>query len=596
MGEAKPSSTVETVAPEIPSAPNIPVGDQTQAATQPQSDYSAQQQAYQQPNYQQPGWGQQPQPNDGRGRAPNFLGVFRNNMVAASMTPEGTRYVETLRRTLKENSNDVGGQEEFRVSTLTYPPRTVVISKGRDAIALLFSEANHHDENTPLAALTLKVANAAKKQLGSDMVLNNTIVVTPDDYEKVTVMANHVINTLRCITSPEINSLTIGDMNNCSLEVSTSKAVYEDFIRRNNPHGVPARADVSLVITLDDHTDQNRRADNILRQADSSSRTEIAAIGLYTTFVYVTVNGALKFLPEVHISEITTPMGMEGMIPLCLSLAAEFVLQNRLWLAQFSDNSGPNIPNIGNLVQDPATGEPFRVDTLASRDSFVAVNCVQPVLMLDVVEGRARIPGLERYSIPEWYPHIIDSYNRFLRAGGGGLIPIDRNLAPATISYRTYTGTAKSGIQTLDSRWVDFLSVMVHRSSERTELERLLRHYDDERQQVAALRQYAVDLQLLYVNHTVTVLPNVLNAVRAAVTRQVRTVNGQLNTGGYIDMSSVAELGQAYATNPYVSNMYANNYASFQPAYSYQQYVNQPAMQQQFAAAVGVGTNGIFNS
>lgn len=498
--------------------------------------------------------------NQGRTAAPDFLNAIRRTALATAMSSRGMEYVKNLKAAIAEK-----GGNRFEVRTLSYPPESLAIISGNVGICLLFSEAIRRDDNLPVSAMTRNVLTTFNEQVGTKVRMVNTIVVTPADYDRAAVMAAHIINALNSLTEAAISNMDIRSLQNFPLEISTNPDTYDNFNAKYNPHGVAARADITLTISASIPRKNTRGDANLFSQAEIDTKIDVASIGAYTIFSATNDNGVLKYQPEIHISEITSPIMTEGMIPLLLSLATDCLITNQFWKFQFSDLGGQHHPNIGNLVNDTATGQPWRATNLQERDEFIKRNCTPPILFLDVVEGRARIPGLERYSLPEWYPHIIDDYNRFLCAAEGSPEFTPRSAAPGLISWREYLGTFQSGSELMDSRWVDFLSVMVHRSTERVSCERLLNHQEHEQDQVNVVRDFAPNLNLLYVNTVVALHPEVIRNVQAAVHKVVRTLNGNVTTG-VVDMSSLASMGRGFIATP-TNTFYNNQFASFSPIY-----------------------------
>ena len=476
--------------------------------------------------------------NTGQQDSPDFIEVYRRSTAATAMSSAGTKYVRELREHLETKR----GTLDIKVITLTYPPETLAFISGDSAFLLIFSEANRKDDNLPTAALTQTAMRTLQSTVGHNVNVHNYIVVTPQDYDKVEAMCAHLINCFASIFNPDVRNLNINSMSRSQIEISLNPNTYEDFTRRVDPHGVPSRADIHMTVSLNTPKRQNSANMNMFEQVDCD-KTELATIGAYVIFINSPDGtGVPKFLPEVHISSIVTNMPVRGMLPLLLSLATDYLIDQGGWKSQFSNLGGTHTANIGNLLMDPQTGAPWRCENITARDALITQTCRPPVLILDVVHGRAHIPGLEQYAIPENSAHIVGSYNRFLVNS-----QIPENAPVGRPLCQEYIGFMNSGGNSADSRWVDFLNVMVTHSSNRAQCELLMAHPSRPEDMVAIKRSLCSDLTLHYVADMVILQPDVLRAVQAAVHQKLRMISGNVASGS-VDMSALLAASQGFAT------------------------------------------------
>ena len=473
----------------------------------------------------------------GQQDTPDFLEVYRRSTAATAMSSAGTKYVRELREHLEMKR----GTLDIKIITLTYPPETLAIVCGDSAFLLIFSEANRKDDNLPTAALT-KTAMRTLQSAVPNASVHNYIVVTPQDYEKVEAMCAHLINCFAAFFTPDVRNLNINSMNRSQIEISLNPHNYEDFTRRVEPHGVASRADIQMTVYLNTPKRQNSANLNMFEQIDCD-KTELATIGSYVNFISSPDGtGVPKFLPEVHISSIVTNMPIQGMLPLLLSLATDYLIDQGGWKSQFSNLGGTHMANIGNLLMDPQTGAPWRCENITARDALITQYCRPPVLILDVVHGRAHIPGLEQYADSQQSPRIVDSYNRFLATNQ---IPSD-----AKVGYllcQEYAGFVSLSGNSADSRWIDFLNMMVSHSTNRAQCELLMSHPNRPEDMTAIKRSLCSDLTLHYVIDMVILQPEVLRGVQAAVHQKLRTISGNVASGS-VDMSALLAASQGFAT------------------------------------------------
>lgn len=520
--------------PIFPNAPSFPGGVGPAPGGAPQQP---QQPIINPGNPQQGNCGTQGQTN-----APSFIEIARQTVVATAMSQKGTQYIKELKETISERAT--GAVVKPEVITLAYPPETICVHAGNNAILLLFSEANRREENLPVVALERLALQAMQALLGKTVRMWNVIVVTPEDYDKASVMGACLVNTLVALSAPEVQGMSINSMSSYQIEISTNPVAYDNFIARFNPHGIQDRADLKLTVSLNLPRRNNGNMTNLFDQA-SSEKIDIGTIGAYVIFTESTQAqmGIKKFIPEVHISNLCPMVQFDGLIPLLLAIATETLIDNAYWKTQFAD-LGPNSPNIGNLVDDTNTGQPFRCENLAQRDNLINAWCDHPVLILDVMEGRYRIPGIERYALPGMASAIIGTYNRFL---GVNAVPDTSN--PAYLYANDYTGYIKVGHQISDSRWCSYLNMMIHNATRKAACAMLLAHYQREEDNVNAVRQFFPDLDLLYVNHMVLLEPSVLRSVQASVKQHIRTINGNA-VSGVVDTSVLLTAGKGFISSP----------------------------------------------
>lgn len=493
----------------------------------------------------------------GQQDAPDFLQVIRQTTAATAMSAAGTKYVHDLKEHIKAKC----GLMDIKTVTLSYPPETLAVVCGDSAYLLIFSEANRKDENIPTCALTQPAQMTMRSVLGDSVVLRNSIVVTPYDYDKVEAMGAHLVNCFAAGSSTEVRGLNIRSLNRSQLEISPNPDGYDDFTRRVDPMGSASRADIKLLVSLNSPKKNNPANLNMFEQIECD-KTEIASIGAYVTFASAQdASGQAKFIPEIHISSLVTNMPFPGMMPILISLATDYLITNQGWKQPFANLGGQGQPNIGNLLVSE-TGAPWRCENLMQRDSLITQYCVAPVLLLDVTHGRARIPGIEQYAIAESNPMIVESLNRFL---------IDANIDPhakvTEMYYQEYTGFLISGGIPMDSRWIDFLNLMVSQSQNRAQCEMLLSHTRRPEDMVAIKRSLCPDLVLHYVTDVVILQPETVRCIQNAVHRHVRTANAN-TAAGAIDVSIALAASRGFAAGAGTPSYTGSVGSSFAPFYT----------------------------
>ena len=481
----------------------------------------------------------------GQTNAPSIFSILRSVSSSTAISAAGSNYITALKAKI-ENDDPRG---LIKCYPLTYPAMSLAFVNENKAIVLLFSEAITTDANKPAVSKVKDAVATLKSTVGQSVELVNVVVVCPEDYAKAAVMGAYICNSLLAMNSDIIAGFNAGSLKDVQVSISTIPDDYDKFVETVNPHGVPARADLKLTISI---VQPNRNPQSLWTDEQGEKFT-IAAVGAYVTFASASLGmgfgGSVKFLPEVHISEITSLVWDDSILPLILSQVTDCLIFGGFWKAQFN-NISDNAPNIGSLIVDPATNKTWKADTTTKRDQFIAQYCEQPILCLDITEGRARIPGLVGWYMGDQFPRIAKKINQFFK----------RDLLPPTVEiarpfYTEMTGTfTTTGAAKADTRWIDFLNMMVHHESNRQQVMALLQHSPRPEDDVAIKRQFENSISLLYFTSVVMIQPEVLNAIRQGVYDSVRIVNGRTMNGGSIDMSYFVNAGAGFMSGNRIGN------------------------------------------
>ena len=487
----------------------------------------------------------------GQTNAPSIFSILRSVSSSTAISAAGSNYITALKAKI-ENDDPRG---LIKCYPLTYPAMSLAFVNENKAIVLLFSEAITTDANKPAVSKVKDAVATLKSTVGQSVELVNVVVVCPEDYAKAAVMGAYICNSLLAMNSDIIAGFNAGSLKDVQVSISTIPDDYDKFVETVNPHGVPARADLKLTISI---VQPNRNPQSLWTDEQGEKFT-IAAVGAYVTFASASLGmgfgGSVKFLPEVHISEITSLVWDDSILPLILSQVTDCLIFGGFWKAQFN-NISDNAPNIGSLIVDPATNKTWKADTTTKRDQFIAQYCEQPILCLDVVEGRARIPGLVGWYINGQFPRVAQKINNFFK---GELLPPTVEIARPFYSQLTGTFTT-TGAAKADTRWIDFLNMMVHHEANRQQVMALLQHAPRPEDDIAIKRQFESSISLLYYTTVVMIQPEVLNAIRRGVYDSVRIINGKAMNAGSIDMSYFVTAGNGFMNGSRIGNygQYAN--------------------------------------
>ena len=95
-----------------------------------------------------------------------------------------------------------------------------------------------------------------------------------------------------------------------------------------------------------------------------------------------------RIQPVVHISAIESPMPSLYVLPVALAAAFQVFIGNSSWVKVFSDFTGKQ-PNIGSLLFDEELNRPAIVTNVKARNTFIDEQCLDAIMVLDVLAGRA---------------------------------------------------------------------------------------------------------------------------------------------------------------------------------------------------------------
>lgn len=496
----------------------------------------------------------------GRTQAPSLNGL---SLVAASrraayqtgLCEEGKKYQEILKKRLADLDPSLA------VRPVSSPDGSLVIEGDGKLIILIFSETMHDKEdNFPSIGLKNQANNAVATLFADqgEVTVVSTIVVTPDDYRKATVMADWISNVFRFMR--EIGPST--DLNvamaSGRLEITHDRNAYRNFVESVNPHGVDARCDIPMTVYIVTNDNNDFRYDDFGRRIEIPNRRPIAAIGAYVDFSRsLSLN---RYIPEVHISEITTTIPSENFIPLYLGLAVYHLIGQSAWRTQFTATMGSKgLPDVCNLVDDPSRPDehiPMSAIDPSQIDQVLATVCDSPRVLVDVVDGRAMIPGFEVYA-PECDDRGVPKYEAaqdLLTVVSGFLDLRDDQIAvlatkgivqQAFSAYvGTYAGPAGMG-GSLDSRYMDYLMCLATQTTDRVHAAGLLMRNYDPRFRYNVQKEYCgTTLAIHYVMRACSLTPDAMNIIIPFITQYLNQTAGA-TVGGCVDMAAFGGYGVA---------------------------------------------------
>ena len=418
------------------------------------------------------------------------------------LSAEGKNFLATVDNVLTDHDFTFEHNWGVKVLKLSSVRDSQIIVVNDKAIAVIMAETNLTDPNHSVVGLSRN----AFKELGSqnsNCKLISTIVITPEDYTNANKFANYIRNMFTIALANDAGQyLTMDSIcKDSSFTYRYDIDAYEEAYRKINPHAVPLRHDLCLTIYA-----KPREWDN------GFDRGQVfAAIGGYVEFLRVS-EYEHKYLPIVHISEISAAYPDCSIVPLLLSIATrEFIFHNG-WQVPYrrlqTDAHGnvmylgalfPSAPNISKAVEHPEIFE-----------SILATGICPAQLVLDVTEGRATLPGLIKYgfSPKESTEYILQSYANFF--GCNSIRPNEPITYPERPFFRGYYSY---GEKKLDSANIDYISEYSRHPNLGSNCAELLVPQVEPASTAAIMRKFEPDLRLYYRTQTVGFDPRFFGSV-----------------------------------------------------------------------------------
>ena len=418
------------------------------------------------------------------------------------LSAEGKNFLATVDNVLTDHDFTFEHNWGVKVLKLSSVRDSQIIVVNDKAIAVIMAETNLTDPNHSVVGLSRNAFRELDSQ-NSNCKLISTIVITPEDYANANKFANYIRNMFTIALANDAGQyLTMDSI--CKDSRFTYRYdidAYEEAYRKINPHAVPLRHDLCLTIYA-----QPREWDNGFYRGQA-----FAAIGGYVEFLRVS-EYEHKYLPIVHISEISAAYPDCSIVPLLLSIATrEFIFHNG-WQVPYrrlqTDAHGnvmylgalfPSAPNISKAVEHPEIFE-----------SILATGICPAQLVLDVTEGRATLPGLIKYgfSPKESTEYILQSYANFF--GCNSIRPNESITYPERPFFRGYYSY---GEKKLDSANIDYISEYSRHPNLGSNCAELLVPQVEPASTAAIMRKFEPDLRLYYRTQTVGFDPRFFGSV-----------------------------------------------------------------------------------
>lgn len=414
-----------------------------------------------QPGNQAPGYASTGAGGPGTPRLMSFLSMLG---AGGALGADVERYIETVRSYLpKDGASSACGP--VKIQRLSEPNGAHAFIVDNKAIVLVFEELLPPADTqnfVPLSVHASVLSDVLKKEAGLGDPIN-VILVQREDYPRAQLMAMHLSLNLAFATNSRFSDETVGLLGGVEFVVDPNPDQFRSYIDKHSPHAVQGRMDYGFVLSAR----FNRR---IAGMASVDDLKPIAAVGAYTEILR---NGASdgmfaqpgqpQFVATVHITEIATEIPHSGIVPLLLAQAANMFIDQQRWLQPLMSFQKQK-PNLGNLMIDPTDKNRLGfLNNRAELGEWLARNMMpRALLVVDVAEGRARIPALANYGNQTTYgKRVYEQIAGFF----GNAVPLDTNRPSYYNLAQTFLGTwgdPKRGGALLDSRYLDYLELLAN--------------------------------------------------------------------------------------------------------------------------------------
>lgn len=320
---------------------------------------------------------------------------LRNFRQLCTLSDEGKTYIESISNMLKSADAD-GTKRNINVIDFIDPiageGRAVIDVTSNSAVLLLFTES-YSPSNVPITdrapAIAKKVGDGCEGHGQPKPTIIQMIIVDKADYSRADRMAAHIYNLFSAMDNKDKYNVDL--YKKLRLIPNTSLRAVKDFIERRSPHAVQDRVDWGVVMEIE--TGMERTTGYLAN--DTPLRTPVLAIGGYTKFIIHQDPMGLKVYPICVISNITSDIPVSGILNFAIPIAAGNAIINNKWMAPYT-TFGKDSPNLGYFFNDPETKSLKFFTTLEELQQNIVASFMPPVLGIDIPEGRAHIPELEK--------------------------------------------------------------------------------------------------------------------------------------------------------------------------------------------------------
>ena len=394
----------------------------------------------------------------GQTQAPSWNDLDQLSIADNTLSKSAQDYLDNLAKNMDDYAKRCR-LEPIQIIALNEPTGAYMLVSGDYVRPLLLSEAVPTlGQDLPTVLNSYPALMRFKAQSNGNIKPVPTIVVHPEDYGRVAIMAKDIVKTFLALVKDQFENFNILEFQKAKYEFDFSREAYDRYLQQNDPHEVPARADLTLVMTRDEFNKDAAAAAKIANTSYDRStgyvRKVCFVVGAYVDFIATNAVQGIQYIPELHISYIDSTLPVSALIPVAISVATQAWAQSGKWVRSFEDLSAGR-PNLGTLFLDEH-GVPSNFTSVAElEDNKNKYIYKDASVVIDVPFGRAMPAGLALYSSPDQQGKIIDTLNRFFLTNefsGANVV--------STTQYSEIIGYANvPGGKYVDSRYCDYVSL-----------------------------------------------------------------------------------------------------------------------------------------
>ncbi len=319
-----------------------------------------------------------------------FVGMFKQ---LCTLSDAGRQYIDTLVKLLKTESKR--SIDVFSINDSIAGECYAVIDVATNVYVLLMFTESYTTSNVPIAdrapAVHNTITSTKKGADGGRLKIIQSIVVDAEtgDYARADRMAAHINNLF--VAYDERVSPTAAIYTKMRLVPNTNLRSVKDYIDRRSPHAVQDRVDWGVVLEYESQSDVTKG----YQTTDTPVRTPMMAVGGYTKFVVDYSSNPIKIYPICVISNVTSDIPVADILNIALPVAAGVAIRQLKWQTPYTQ-FGKDQPNLGYFFNDPESKSLKFYTSLDEVNASINSSFMPPMLAIDIPEGRAHLPQLEK--------------------------------------------------------------------------------------------------------------------------------------------------------------------------------------------------------
>lgn len=486
--------------------------------------------------------------------------------LASDLSDKGKEFLNIIDAAMEDKNFASKYNWKIEVLGLSVINDSRAIIVNNKAVILIMSETNQTNENFPTIRFERKAVDEITRLRPGTQTLM-TLVITPEDYNRASRFATYIKNLFVIVNRGQ--GLTLGMIRKDTIfSFADDQDSYERAYAEINPHAIPLRHDLCLTIYMQPKNrfnngyGQGTSEADVYNRDDQSDRKSFATIGGYVEFIKDNAYG-YKYMPVVHISEISARYPDEALIPLFLIIATKRFITARTWqmpYRQMRNDCHGNAVNLGALFPD-GNGGRWTITRQEDFDKTIVSSFYDAQIVLDITEGRAMIPGLMMYTLPDG--NVITKILQLYANTIGASIPMP-TVSPFSLECPFYRGYYSFGSTKLDSANIDFLTEYIKRPNKASECEKLLVQKANPAERAAEDREFESDVKFYYRTYVIGLDPKLLIDLDTTMQAQNFQFQGLTQMNGIYNISGYKSRAEAWSNYQAMNN--AGVFNNFRPS------------------------------